>query len=156
MFIFNITKNKLIGAVCAAGAVLLILFFCLSGTFSSDANKMDPFYIGDSDSQRRAFIESYGIQLSSSSPAKEETQIPEEFDESYKEYELLQNEMGLSLYDCRGRKLVKYTYEMTNHPESYMMPVYVNLFMDGDRVAAADVCAPNLKEGFLRSLEDFQ
>lgn len=156
MFILNITKNKLIASVCGVGALVLILFFCLSGTFSATDQTVDPFAIEDSDCARRAFIESYGIALSPNPPAVEKADIPEEFDESYKDYEMLQNEMGLSLYDYRGKNLTKYTYEMTNHPESYVMPVYVNLFVYHGRIAAADVCAPNLKNGFLKSLEYFR
>ena len=156
MFILNLTKNKLIAMVCGAGALLLVLFFCQSGVLSPSVQTSDPFAVGDSDASRRAFIESYGITLSSNPPAIEKTDIPAEFDEGYKDYEMLQNEMGLSLYDYRGKTLTKYTYEMTNHPESYVMPVYVNLFMFHDRIAAADVCAPNLKNGFLKSLEYFR
>ena len=156
MWILNITKNKLMVAICSLGVLLLVLFFCFNGTFSVTDRCADPFVIEDSDAARRAFIAGYGIALSPNPAAVEKTTVPETFDNSYKDYEMLQNEMGLSLYDYKGKTLTKYTYEMVSHPESFVTPVYVNLFLYHNRIVAADVCAPNLKNGFLKSLESFR
>ena len=111
MFILNITKNKLIASVCGVGALVLILFFCLSGTFSATDQTVDPFAIEDSDCARRAFIESYGIALSPNPPAVEKADIPEEFDESYKDYEMLHFTIitrmrRLTAWRCRMRARV--------------------------------------------------
>ncbi len=156
MRIWNITKNNFLLLVCSAGILLIGVFFCVGGAFSPGDTVKDPFAIGNSDAARRAFIESYHICLSPLAPSIENYTVPVSFSPTEEAYELLQNEMGLSLCSHKGKTLIKYTYEMINHPESYTAPVCVHLFMLGDRVVAADVCNPDPEAGFLYSLEYFR
>ncbi len=156
MRIWNITKNKFLFLSCSAGIVLIGILLFAGGAFSSGQGTPDPFAIGNSDAARRAFVESYQIRLSPLAPAAETYTVPVSFTETEESYELLQNEMGLSLCPYKGKTLIKYTYEMISHPESYTTPVCVHLFMLGDRVVAADVCNPNPETGFLYSLEYFR
>lgn len=43
--------------------------------------------------------------------------IPEEFDEVFNHYNLLQTECGFDLSNQKGKTLTRYIYTITNHPE---------------------------------------
>ena len=46
----------------------------------------------------------------------EELLIPEEFDETYTQYLALQEQQGFDLTQYKGRRVKRYTYEVTNYP----------------------------------------
>ncbi len=156
MRIFHITKNKFLLLACSMGILAIGILFFLGGAFTPKETLSDPFCIENSDAARRALIESYHIRISPLAPAVEHYTVPTTFSETEEQYEGLQNEMGLSLCEYKGKTLIKYTYEMINHPDSYSTPVSVHLFMLGNRVVAADVCNPDSETGFLYSLEYFR
>lgn len=65
---------------------------------------------------RIAYLESYGWSVSSDPIAVEELIIPEQFDETYSQYLELQASQGFDLTDYCGKRVKRYTYEITNYP----------------------------------------
>lgn len=90
---------------------------------------------------RIAYLESYGWSVSSDPIAVEELIIPEQFDETYSQYLELQASQGFDLTDYCGKRVKRYTYEITNYPtgESGIQAgllVYKSTVIGGDVLSA--------------------
>lgn len=99
---------------------------------------------------RVAFLEGYGWQVKTDPLATQELIVPEEFDESYAEYLALQEEQGFDLKKYAGKRLKRYTYEITNYP-SGETGVQVNLLIYKNTVVGGEVLSAKL-DGFLHAL----
>ena len=66
---------------------------------------------------RVAYLEGYGWQVAQEPLATEELMIPEEMDESYDDYLALQTSQGFDLEQYAGKRVKRYTYEITNYPQ---------------------------------------
>ena len=99
---------------------------------------------------RVAYLEGYGWQVSPDPLATEELLIPEEMDESYDEYLALQAEQGFDLEKYAGKRVKRYTYEITNYP-SGETGVQANLLLYKTTVVGGEVLSPEL-DGFLHGL----
>lgn len=99
---------------------------------------------------RVAYLESYGWQVSPEPVSVEELLIPEEFDETYDQYLALQSGQGFDLTKYRGKRVKRYTYEITNYP-SGETGVQANLLLYKTTVVGGEVLSPEL-DGFLHGL----
>lgn len=103
-----------------------------------------------SNQDRIDYLASYGWQVSQEPLATQELLIPEEMDESYDEYMALQTEQGFDLNKYAGKRVKRYTYEITNYP-SGETGVQVNLLLYKNTVVGGEVLSPRL-DGFLHGL----
>lgn len=155
MFIFTarIDRRRL-----AAGAVALVL---LCGTVLAVGNLGAERSVGASASaaastkvksneERIAYLEHYGWQVAEEPIAVEELLIPEEFDESYTEYLALQSNQGFDLTEYCGKRVKRYTYEITNYPTGET-GVQASLLIYKNRVIGGQVLSAKL-DGFLHGL----
>lgn len=99
---------------------------------------------------RIAYLEQLGWTVSAEPIAVEELLIPETFDASYEEYLALQAEQGFDLTAYCGKRVKRYTYEITNYPtgESGVQAallVYKNNVIGGEVLSASP-------DGFLHGL----
>lgn len=140
-----ITKEKLIAGV-AMTAVFLLCVVYFFAYFKVEVPQ-SKYEIKNTDRQRRIFIESYGYTLRADKPKKENFKVPENFNDTFMQFERLQNEMGLSLEKFKGETLKKYTYLLANTKST----VYAEIYMYGKYVAAACIVNPDLKEGYIKS-----
>ena len=101
-------------ACCCAvvAAALLISLGDRSVTASAEASGLH------SNEERISYLNELGWQVSDSPAAVEELLVPESFDESYGDYLALQSDQGFDLTRYAGRRIKRYTYEITNYPES--------------------------------------
>ena len=99
---------------------------------------------------RVAYLESYGWQVYPEPVSVEELLIPEEFDETYDQYLALQSGQGFDLTKYRGKRVKRYTYEITNYP-SGETGVQANLLLYKTTVVGGEVLSPEL-DGFLHGL----
>ena len=103
-----------------------------------------------SNQDRIDYLSAYGWQVSQEPVATQELLIPEEMDESYDEYLALQTEQGFDLNKYAGKRVKRYTYEITNYP-SGESGVQVNLLVCKNTVVGGEVLSPRL-DGFLHGL----
>ena len=103
-----------------------------------------------SNQDRIDYLSAYGWQVSQEPLATQELLIPEEMDESYDEYLALQAEQGFDLNKYAGKRVKRYTYEITNYP-SGESGVQVNLLVCKNTVVGGEVLSPRL-DGFLHGL----
>ena len=86
--------------------------------------------------ERIAYLNNLGWQVSDSPAVVDELLIPESFDESYAEYLDLQSSQGFDLTKYTGKRVKRYTYDITNYPDGEMgvqaaLLVYKNKVIGG-------------------------
>ena len=103
-----------------------------------------------SNEDRVAYLEGYGWQVLEEPLATEELLIPEEMDESYDDYLALQTSQGFYLEQYAGKRVKRYTYEITNYPTGEA-GVQANLMLYRNTVIGGEVLSPQM-DGFLHGL----
>ena len=99
---------------------------------------------------RVEYLEAYGWEVNSEPLATQELLIPEEMDESYDEYLALQSEQGFDLKQYAGKRVKRYTYEITNYPTGEQ-GVQANVLIYKNTVIGGEVLSPQM-DGFLHGL----
>lgn len=99
---------------------------------------------------RVAFLESYGWQVSPEPVAVEELLIPEEFDETYDQYLALQTGQGFDLSKYRGKRVKRYTYDVSNYPTGET-GVQAGLLIYKNTVIGGEILSSQLG-GFIQGL----
>ncbi|MBR3847842.1 MAG: DUF4830 domain-containing protein [Oscillospiraceae bacterium] len=79
-----------------------------------------------------------------------EVRIPEEFDGVYTEYNEIQKRQKLDLSKYCGKRVMRYTYRVKNHP-SGEEGIVANLIFYKDKLIGGDVSSPKLG-GFMHGL----
>ena len=82
--------------------------------------------------------------------ATEELLIPKEMDASYDDYLALQSGQGFDLSKYAGKRVKRYTYEITNYPTGET-GILANLLIYKNTVIGGEVLSPQL-DGFLHGL----
>lgn len=100
--------------------------------------------------QRQDFLSELGWNATLVEAESGEVLIPEEFDEVYEKYNLIQQEQGLDLTKFKGKDAMKYTYIVANHPDGNQN-MRIHLLVCKNKVVAGDLCSlgPN---GFIDPL----
>ena len=104
-----------------------------------------------SNEDRVAYLQAWGWQVSGEPVVTQELLIPEELDESYQDYLALQAEQGFDLEKCAGKRVKRYTYEITNYPTGET-GIQAGLLIYKNTVIGGDVLSPELG-GFIHGLE---
>ena len=99
---------------------------------------------------RVTYLAQYGWQVKPDPVSTQELIIPQEFDESYTDYLTLQSEQGFNLENYAGKRVKRYTYEITNYPTGES-DVQVNLLIYKNTVVGGEVLCAHL-DGFLHGL----
>lgn len=143
----------------AAGAAALLLALCgavvLAGGLSSgEVDAVSPAPASPkgikTNEDRVAYLESYGWTVSPEAVSVEELLIPEEFDETYDQYLALQSEQGFDLTKYQGKRVKRYTYEITNYPTGET-GVQVGILVYKNTVVGGEVLSSQL-DGFIHGL----
>ena len=101
--------------------------------------------------ERLAFIDQFGWKVKEDPVEIAEVIVPETFDEVYEKYNTLQIEQGLDLTPYQGKRVKRWTYEVTNYPD-YDGTVYISLLVYKDKVIGGDVCSADVN-GFVHGFE---
>lgn len=94
-----------------------------------------------SNDDRIAYLNELGWQVSETPTITEELLIPETFDESFDEYLALQMHQGFDLTKYAGKRVKRYTYDVTNYPDGNVnvqaaLLVYKNKVIGGQLQAS--------------------
>ncbi|MBO5409286.1 MAG: DUF4830 domain-containing protein [Clostridia bacterium] len=141
MFICSVTLTKekiaLLLAICLM--IILLSGVCIS-FFTSERY--------DTHSERRGFLEQYGWKTADKPCFKETVTLPKTVEELSADYETLQNRQGFSIVPYLGKTLKKYTYTVTNYPNS-PASVYANVLLYRGNIVACEIVCPDFKNGFI-------
>lgn len=143
-------RRLALGAAMAAFLCCTVLALSL---FPPDTAQAAAFPDGKgvrTNQDRIAYLQSFGWQLKETPAATQELQIPQAFDDSYTEYLSLQSSQGFDLSRYAGKRIKRYTYEITNYPTGEQ-GVIVNLLLHKATVVGGEVLSPKL-DGFLHGL----
>ena len=99
---------------------------------------------------RIAYLSGFGWEVTEEPLSTEELMIPEEFDDRYTNYLALQSEQGFDLSKYQGKRVKRYTYEITNYP-SGETGVQVSLLIYRNTVIGGEVFTTSL-DGFMHGL----
>lgn len=142
-------KKQWIGL--AVLAVLLILAIVLavrphravtaSADFSCDAA---------TDAQRKAFLAQFGWTVQDDPVEICEVIIPDTFNDVYRAYNELQKSQGLDLTRYMGKRVKRWTYELTNYPDGDAKTrVFADLLISDGRVIGGSI-GTRAADGFMR------
>lgn len=96
---------------------------------------------------RIAFLRQFGWEVEEAPLEEAEVTLPEEFDKVFTGYNELQKKQGLDLTRYKRKKMMRYTYKITNY-EGYDGVVYANILVKGKRVVGGDICSEDTN-GFI-------
>lgn len=102
-----------------------------------------------SNEDRLALLTALGWEVNIQPLEALEVQIPEEFSAVYEEYNALQKAQGLDLSALKGKKVMRYTYEIVNYPDEEN--VNATLLVYKDKLVGGDICSARLG-GFMHTL----
>ena len=142
----------------AAGVAAAALLCCWAVSQTTDHSPIretaaaaapDPKGVS-SNEKRVEYLGALGWEVTGEPVAIQELLIPKEMDDSYAEYLALQNEQGFDLTPYAGKRVKRYTYEVTNYPTGEA-GVQVNLLIHRSRVIGGEVLSPRM-DGFVHGL----
>jgi len=153
MFIVTarLPKKKLL-AGCAAllcCCVVVVTAVALSAGGSAVAASAEVKGVRDND-DRVSYLSQLGWTVSSQPIATEELLIPDKFDETYAGYLALQEEQGFDLSRYHGKRVKRYTYEITNYPTG-QTGIQAALLVYKNTIIGGEVLSP-VTGGFLHGL----
>lgn len=104
----------LAAALCCALALFLTVDRGGASPASAPA-RPDPKGIKNGE-DRVAYLEEWGWQVKPEPLSVQELLIPGEMDDSYQEYLAMQTQQGFDLAKYAGKRVKRYTYQVTNYP----------------------------------------
>lgn len=157
MFIYTMKGSTIrffsIVAVALVVLVCLIVFIPTPTPTTAaiaDANESVRYDKIKTNSDRIAFLEQFGWNVSPESTEEVTLYIPNDFDTVMSSYNELQKQQGLDLSRYKGKEVTRYTYEITNFPD-YDGTVYANIIVWKNKVIGGDICSADAS-GFIYSL----
>ena len=135
----HIPKKKLLAggitALCCCAAVAIALIFTLGGRAVTASAEVKHIRTND---DRLAYLSGLGWEVSLQPIATEELLIPQQFDDSYNDYLKLQEDQGFDLARYCGKRIKRYTYQLTNYP-AQDEPMQIALLIYKNRVIGGQI-----------------
>ena len=135
----HIPKKKLLAggitALCCCAAVAAALILTLGARAVTASAEVKHIRTND---DRLAYLSGLGWEVSLQPIATEELLIPQQFDESYNDYLKLQEDQGFDLARYCGKRIKRYTYQLTNYP-ARDEPMQIALLIYKNRVIGGQI-----------------
>lgn len=156
MFVYSLRAStlKFFAVICVALVTLitLITFIPDYGSISASATneQISENYNFDrvkTNDDRVAFLSQFGWEVSTQPIESVEVTIPSSFDKIFVGYNEIQKQQGLDLTKYKNKKVMRYTYEVTNYKD-YEGKVYATVLVYRNKVIGGDVCSADVK-GFI-------
>ena len=160
MFIYSLRANTLkffgVVGVAVVALVALIAFIPTYGPVTVSTNEIATgneirFDNVKTSADAAAFLGQFGWQVDQKPLEEAEVTIPEEFDKVFTGYNELQKKQGFDLSKYKRKKLMRYTFSVTNY-DGYNGTVYANVLVKGKRVVGGDICSADTN-GFIHGFE---
>ena len=138
IFTARVPKRGLMAAgAVGLCAVFAILAFALTLNVRAVTVSAEVKNVKSND-DRLAYLNGLGWQVVPEPIATEELLIPEQFDDSYQGYLKLQSDQGFDLTQYRGKRVKRYTYQLTNYP-TQTEPVQIALLIYKGKVVGGQI-----------------
>lgn len=159
MFIYSLRANtvKFFGVICVALIALITLIAFIPAyepDMATSGNAQDQVSVSYSkiktNEDRIKFLSQFGWEVDAQPLEEKEVVIPAEFDKIFAGYNQIQRAQGLDLGKYKKKKLMRYTYNVTNYDGEGT--VYANLLVYRNRVVGGDICSADAG-GFVQGFE---
>lgn len=159
MFIYSLRANtvKFFGVICVALIALITLIAFIPAyepdvaTSGNVAEQVSVSYSKiKTNEDRIKFLSQFGWEVDAQPIEEKEVVIPAEFDKIFAGYNQIQRAQGLDLGKYKKKKLMRYTYNVTNYGTEGT--VYANLLVYRNRVVGGDICSSDAG-GFVQGFE---
>lgn len=154
MFVRSVRMNtlKLLGIALLCVLVIAVLFiFIPSHSSGGEVSETIRFDKMKTDTDRVDFLSQFGYTVDATPIESVEVTIPDEFDKVFAAYNELQKQAGLDLGRYKGKKVMRYTYKVTNY-DGYSDTVYANLLVYKNKIIGGDICSAD-PHGFAHGLK---
>lgn len=156
MFLLSLKslKGKLFLLITTVVAIVII-FAVISN--SENAENITPAdgpldFSAATEDERLRFISQLGLTVEENPSEIKEILIPDDFDQTYTNYNEIQKQAGLNLELYKGCTAKKWTYTVTNYPGYEASKcIKINLIVYKDRIIGGDICSVEL-DGFMKGL----
>ena len=101
---------------------------------------------------RVEFIKQFGYEIGEAPVSEEEVNLPTVLDRVGSDYNEIQRRQGLDLTKYGGKKVTRYTYEVSDYPGHEGEKIYANLIVRKNRIIAGDICSAE-PSGFIHGFE---
>lgn len=150
MFIWSVKLNRnLLWGFCAV-VCLSIGALAAFTPKSTDVLKNSIDVSAKTTEQQIALLNNFGYEVEPQPTLIEEIIIPSEFDDGYEKYNEFQKMSGFDLSKFQGKRAKKYTFIVTNYPDS-KEEVVANLIVYNGKAIGGDVSSTVLN-GFVHGL----
>ena len=153
MFVYSFKANKktIIGAMLVITA-LAVLFILLPGRAGQTNAVLNVSLKAQTNQQRIEFLSKFGYDVISEPKQTKDIIIPEQFDDTYNNYNELQKQQGFNLEQYKGKSAKSYSYAVKNYPgiESSENEVRANLLVYNGKIIGGDICSVRL-DGFMHA-----
>lgn len=158
MFIYSLRANtvKFFGIICMALIALITLIAFIPAyepdvATAGEAAEVTVSYSKiKTNEDRIKFLSQFGWEVDSEPVETKEVVIPAEFDKIFAGYNQIQRAQGLDLGKYKKKKLMRYTYNVTNYDGEGT--VYANILVYRNRVVGGDICSSDAG-GFVQGFE---
>ena len=159
MFIYSLRAStlKFFAVVCVALTTLITLIVFIPGYNGDDLVNISTsggveinYDKIKTEEDRKKFLGQFGWEVGGEPTESAEVTIPKEFDKVFGGYNEIQKRQGLDLSKYKGKKVMRYTYEVTNY--GVEGKVYANILVYRNKVIGGDVCSADVT-GFIHGFE---
>lgn len=152
MFTLRLKPKTIFGLILIAAGIIVIAITFFSNHAALSRPAANDVSL-ETDAQREEYLTSLGWEFNTPCEEKE-VQIPEEFNDTYTDYNEIQKTQGFDLEKYKGQTVTVYTYNITNYAGYENRDcVYVNLLVYGGVLIGGDVCSTSVSDGFIEALQ---
>ena len=160
MFVYSLRAStlKFFAVICVALTALITMIAFIPGY---DGGELGYITTGKeseisydkikTDADRARFLSQFGWEVGATPIESAEITIPDQFDKIFTGYNEIQKRQGLDLSKYKRKKVMRYTYEITNY-EGEEGKVYANILVYRNKVIGGDICSARV-DGFIHGFE---
>lgn len=152
MFTLRLKPKTIFGLILIAAGIIVIAITFFSNHAALSRPAANDVSL-ETDAQREEYLTSLGWEFNTPCEEKE-VQIPQEFNDTYTDYNEIQKTQGFDLEKYKGQTVTVYTYNITNYAGYKNRDcVYANLLVCGGVLIGGDVCSTSVSDGFIEALQ---
>lgn len=143
LYCFRYPRNTVTDILICFLCIFIILLVLINADYKKD------LYCDAADDAVSSFLENNGWLTDAASLSISEKKIPEVFDETYREYSLLQKKQGFDIEKYKGKTVRHISYRLLNFPGfEDNNNIYINFLIFNNEIIGADILCTNLN-GFI-------
>lgn len=150
MFVLSVHKRQIrLGLLLLALALIAVACAVVSRNGTAVARSGDVNLRADTADERIAYLSQFGWQVDADPVEVSEVVIPTTFDDTYTQYNAIQQAQGFDLLPYAGQRVKRWVYRVRNYPGYEEMDcIQATLLVFDGQVIGGDVCSTQL-DGFM-------